>query len=419
MPNPKDYDWNYRPDSYWEGPENDLNNIKGEMRRRLIEDAMSEREYDDIPDEILKDELSDNVRRFIGALHPANMGGEYLPPYLPDEVEIARVSMESVTGDVISIRARKTDDGLIHYRMVDEYEDSGDGIYKCHPETSSQPLTFGELVSVIDNAERTELEDESLPGLANHLRDSNYLCDRSEDRLDTLVEFVDASSPFYPELGEWYEAEAQEWYETRLAELRAEKGIDEEPELSKVKHIQCPRCMGRGSIEDPETGKVVDCEDCGGIHGDGLVPIRTEAPECGPDCEPVPAQTPYWLADYTREDLRLTYTADRELMCVFSTLIVKTEALKEKFDGGLSAFLEKYHANCNRELAVLCEMATCYLDDAVIDIDDNGLVYGKDYIQFEPSKFAMFFDQGREVDLECEWLKGFVKDIGMMVHYAD
>ena len=50
------------------------------------------------------------------------MGGEYLPDYLPEEVEIARVAMESTTADVISIRAFMEADNLIHYRVVDEYE---------------------------------------------------------------------------------------------------------------------------------------------------------------------------------------------------------------------------------------------------------------------------------------------------------
>ena len=35
------------------------------------------------------------------------MSGEYLPDFEGDEVEIARVTLASVTGDVVSIRARR------------------------------------------------------------------------------------------------------------------------------------------------------------------------------------------------------------------------------------------------------------------------------------------------------------------------
>jgi hypothetical protein len=31
---------------------------------------------------------------------------------------------------------------------------------------------------------------------------------------------------YYPELESWYEAEAQEWYSVRLAELNAESSLD-------------------------------------------------------------------------------------------------------------------------------------------------------------------------------------------------
>ncbi len=415
MPNKKDYDWNYRPESYWEEPADSLNNIKGEARRHLIAHAISAGEYDDIPDEILKDELSDDVRRFAGTIHPAFMGGEYLPPYLPGEVEIVRVSMESVTYDVLSIRARRTDDGLIHYRMVDEYEDPGDGSYKCRPETSSQPLTFGELVSLIDSSKRIGLKDESIPDLATYLRDYNYECERCKYHLDSLIDFVHVSSPFYPELEEWYEADAQEWYETRLAELRAE-----EPESPTANRTQCPRCLGSGSIEDMDTGLIVDCPDCGGMHGDGLVPISAEALDCGSDCAPAPVAVSqqHWLEDYTVKRPCLTYTADKEILCDFSTLVVKTEALRQKFDGGLSAFIERHEAQCNRDIAVLFDMATGYLDDAIEDLDLNGLVFGEDYLAFESYRYTWFRDEGQEVDLEVPWLTGRVKDVGMVVSYT-
>ncbi len=49
------------------------------------------------------------------------MGDEYLPDYLPGEVEIARVSLRSVTADMIALRARPEGVG-IRYRWVAEQE---------------------------------------------------------------------------------------------------------------------------------------------------------------------------------------------------------------------------------------------------------------------------------------------------------
>ena len=59
------------------------------------------------------------------------MGGEYLPPLLDDEVEIARVSLASVTADQTSVRAQRIPGGIA-YRIVDEYGEDGPG-YLCSP----------------------------------------------------------------------------------------------------------------------------------------------------------------------------------------------------------------------------------------------------------------------------------------------
>ena len=103
MPNPKDYDLKYRPHSYW-GPQ-DLEThygarAKGELRRQAGLALLDE----GIADEgMLTSSLSDNERTAVGRLHPWFMGGEYLPDYMSNEVELARVTMKSTTMDVTII----------------------------------------------------------------------------------------------------------------------------------------------------------------------------------------------------------------------------------------------------------------------------------------------------------------------------
>ena len=70
------------------------------------------------------------------------MGGEYLPDKAVDEVEIARIEINSTTFDVTVVYARRGKSGLL-YRVVDEYEGStltGEGT-----RMSAEPLTLGEL----------------------------------------------------------------------------------------------------------------------------------------------------------------------------------------------------------------------------------------------------------------------------------
>lgn len=49
------------------------------------------------------------------------MSGAYLAPMDGEEVEVLRVTLKSVTGDVTSVRAKRTA-ASIRYRVVDEYE---------------------------------------------------------------------------------------------------------------------------------------------------------------------------------------------------------------------------------------------------------------------------------------------------------
>ena len=102
-----DIDYGYRPVSYWQDEtlaQAILKNIKGDFRREEIRKALAAGNLETIPEEILREALSENVRSFTGRIHPRFMGGEYLRDLSADEVEIARISLQSTTFDVISIR---------------------------------------------------------------------------------------------------------------------------------------------------------------------------------------------------------------------------------------------------------------------------------------------------------------------------
>ena len=101
----------FRPESYWDAPEAILANVKGQWRRRYLSDP-PDGQIEDIPEELLANELSAADRAMAGRLHPSMMGGEYLPAYRRQEIEIARVVLASVTQDVISIRPAWTADRL-------------------------------------------------------------------------------------------------------------------------------------------------------------------------------------------------------------------------------------------------------------------------------------------------------------------
>jgi hypothetical protein len=206
MPNPKDYDLNYRPRSYW-GPQ-DLEThygarAKGELRRKSALALLGE----GISDEgMLTSSLPDDERAAVGAIHPWFMGGEYLPDYLTNEVEIARLTFKSTTMDVISIRARRTKH-RIKYRIMDEYFDQWGEHYVMRPATSTQPLTLKQVIDAIN-----------LNDLVGGPRELNY-DGGSWCRPDEIFDFCTVSSAYYDQLGHWFDDVNEEWLETEEERL--------------------------------------------------------------------------------------------------------------------------------------------------------------------------------------------------------
>lgn len=136
----------YRPASYfWPHglATHLLARVKGAERKAALRALIDAGRIDDVPELLAKSALSDAERQAIGRIHPALMGGEYLPNLQDTEIEIARISIQSVTSDVTSVYARRGE-GCIHYRVVDEYE--GDTLSGERERTTTQPLTLGELV---------------------------------------------------------------------------------------------------------------------------------------------------------------------------------------------------------------------------------------------------------------------------------
>jgi len=156
----------------------------------------------DLPLELVTCLLDEEERQAIGRIHPAFMGGEDLPPLLDDEVEIARISLASVTADQISVRARRVACGIA-YRIVDEYAEFGPE-YSCCPHRSERPLTLGELVALIDGAE--DGEGAAMSALI-------YNVGIGADPPDALRDFVRVGSEFYPQLGAYYAARIEAWFD--------------------------------------------------------------------------------------------------------------------------------------------------------------------------------------------------------------
>jgi hypothetical protein len=173
--------------------------IKGKARRDLARKLAAE--GSELPPELAAPELTPEDRQMWGAIHPAMMGGEYLPRMRRDEVEIARISLKSVTGDQISVRARRRSDRIV-YAIVDEYQGEYGG-YELHPQSSRKPLSMRQLVDLLDRA--CEQGGAVMSPVIWPIEDGS-------SSVDDMRGFVTVESDFYPELGSYYEARFERYF---------------------------------------------------------------------------------------------------------------------------------------------------------------------------------------------------------------
>lgn len=210
-------DYEFRPSSYWE-PASDvlqtvLRNVKGTRRREMITDFFREGRLDELAQELTSDELSDQARERLGRIHPTFMGGEYLPGYRPNEVEIVRIELQSTTADVTSVRARLVGRkrSRIGYRVIDEYQ--SEFVFK--PSSSTKPLTLGQLIDSLDSLNQSggDLDVDAIwlrHGWVLCSNEANRACSDTGDSVP-YRDFTSISSGFYPDLARHYRRLIDRW----------------------------------------------------------------------------------------------------------------------------------------------------------------------------------------------------------------
>ena len=191
----------FRPKSYWDDSDPlkaILKNIKGEKRRQMVIDYWNAGHLEKLNATLLQDELGTEDRRSFGRIHPSFMGGEYLPGYLPGEVEIARIWLQSTTSDVISLRACPRPSG-ISYRIEDEYE----GQFTLPITESRFPLSLGELVR--------QFEEGRLKGLFGNIATGYNEMNAEFAERESLRHFTRITSDIYSQLGTHFEKVFEAW----------------------------------------------------------------------------------------------------------------------------------------------------------------------------------------------------------------
>lgn len=195
---------NQRPATYWPATPTLAQEILGDVvnpvRRQWLLQRLANGDLEDVPDELLQPQLSEQVRIHVGRLDPRLMGGEYLPEKPPGTVTVLTMLLQSTTRDVIELWATPKANGTIGLRWVDEHH----GVYRPPYDHISKPFSLGELIQFI---EATYCEAGFLPLCFNNM---NYE-DQEPGYLDFLEGFTSIRSDFHPRLGEWMSRKASEW----------------------------------------------------------------------------------------------------------------------------------------------------------------------------------------------------------------
>ena len=163
------------------------------------------KDFGEIDQRLLADTLDGDERVLLGSIHPSFLGGEHLPDYRSQEVEIARIVTQSATQDVFSLRARggSSATSQIRYRLLDEYEAK----LRLRPASSMEPLSLEQLVHLIDTASSNEFEKMGWPLVESF---AWWQLEAGESSWDA-IEFVSVESSVYPQLDKYYNQRLRTW----------------------------------------------------------------------------------------------------------------------------------------------------------------------------------------------------------------
>ena len=200
----------WRPDSYLvpsDATEAFLLGVRGTRRRADIRESLCEHELElaaalRSQPERTREELPPFTLR-----DPERMAGEHLPVHGDGEFDLVRIEFANPSRDVVCVRARGRLDGWELF-VVDERERR----FRPRRPWYKERLSLGQLVEFVDGVKL----DSDLEGLVLGLFLEEILHERSFRKLygDADGPLVQVTSPFYPQLGPYYEQRMREYLDS-------------------------------------------------------------------------------------------------------------------------------------------------------------------------------------------------------------
>ena len=188
MKKQKPIDFDQRPERYW-----DDDDLLAKLLRGVRDSEQHSR--------LTKHWASGEIQKLEAELDSDgsdDLDQGHMPSCMPWEKEIAVITLDSVNGDMISVRAIKSKDN-IRYKVMDEYGSH----FKLQREVSDLPLTLQELIHFLDQTSQDGISGGISLG---YNRMNAEFSSRAE-----LRHFTSIKSQLYPDLKQYYEEVFEEW----------------------------------------------------------------------------------------------------------------------------------------------------------------------------------------------------------------
>jgi len=121
--------------------------------------------------------------------------------------------------------------------------------------------------------------------------------------------------------------------------------------------------------------------------------------------------------------MHVAYTSSPKLRCAFFTVVIRNEALQEKYPGGREAFISRYGAPSNDRITVFCDMGSD-IGDVFRDLEECGMADFEDFTTLDAAESDMWCcckpDLRKHpfpVDTQVGWLKGEYRDGAVWVWF--
>jgi hypothetical protein len=101
------------------------------------------------------------------------------------------------------------------------------------------------------------------------------------------------------------------------------------------------------------------------------------------------------------------FTAEPEISCVFYTMVIRNEAINQKYEGGLKAFVSEHLVKYNDSIAVMLFMGSDNLYDASEMLQNKGLKWEEDFTYFDATAMSRKKPKVKIIPFEVQWLKGY------------